>query len=151
MRREQPYDNAGEQRQLLRAGAPEAKRRVTAVLDIGILKIRACARVPEKRRATYDLETIKAEFATPAALRVTLTAERGANALGLARVEVLVIIQGMTRAMLHKSMTSMSNPRIWQDVYHVPNEATGDLYVKFTLDDDGHLLISFKRWEEGDR
>ncbi len=105
----------------------------------------------EKRRATYDLDTIKVEFSTPAALRMTLTAERGANALGFSRAEVVVIIQGITRPMLYKSMTSLRNPRIWQDVYRVPNEDAGDLYVKFTVDDDGHLLISFKRWEEGER
>jgi motility quorum-sensing regulator / GCU-specific mRNA interferase toxin len=57
--------------------------------------------------------------------------------------DVAEIIQGMTRAQFKKSMTSVADSKIWQDVYNVPH---GELilYVKFTLDADGHLLISFK-------
>lgn len=49
----------------------------------------------------------------------------------------------MTRRQFYKSMTSIADARIWQDVYHVP--AGGILlYVKFTMDHQGKLLISFK-------
>lgn len=49
----------------------------------------------------------------------------------------------MTREHFFKSMTSMADPRIWQDVYHVP---LSDLllYVKFTTDAEGYLVIVFK-------
>ena len=36
-----------------------------------------------------------------------------------------------------------ANSAIWQDVYHVPH-ATFVLYVKFTTDAEGYLVISFK-------
>ena len=40
-------------------------------------------------------------------------------------------------------MTSLADDRIWQDVYLVPFERTV-LYLKFTTDAEGHLVISFK-------
>ena len=40
-------------------------------------------------------------------------------------------------------MASDANRAIWQDVYHVPHAAIL-LYVKFTTDAEGYLVISFK-------
>jgi motility quorum-sensing regulator/GCU-specific mRNA interferase toxin len=47
----------------------------------------------------------------------------------------------------YKSMTSFANSAIWQDVYHVPHVAIV-LYVKFTTDAEGYLVISFKDKEK---
>ena len=51
----------------------------------------------------------------------------------------------MDKGQFYKSMTSNYDPKIWQDVYHVPH-AAGTLYVKFT--DNGSVteftLLSFK-------
>ena len=89
----------------------------------------------EKRKPTYDLEAIKAVFATVAGLHATGSAVRGAAALGFGRH-------------FQKSMTSYADHRVWQDVYHVPSER-GELYVKFTADAvTEFLLLSFK--EKGD-
>lgn len=49
----------------------------------------------------------------------------------------------ITREQFYKSMTSLASSAIWQDVYHVTYEAIV-LYVKFTTDADGYLVISFK-------
>jgi len=40
-------------------------------------------------------------------------------------------------------MTSLVDHRIWQDVYRLPFESRV-LYVKFTTDETGYLLISLK-------
>lgn len=56
---------------------------------------------------------------------------------------VVLCIQGITRRHLYKSMTSDADSRIWQDVYHVPFRDI-ILYVKFTTDPQGYLLLSFK-------
>ena len=40
-------------------------------------------------------------------------------------------------------MTSIADVRIWQDVYHVRCGETL-LYVKFTTDAEGYLVISLK-------
>lgn len=97
----------------------------------------------EKRKPHYSLASIKATFATEASLRMTVTARNTAFALGILQSGVVTIIQSMTREQFYKSMTSLADPRIWQDVYHVPVESTV-LYVKFTTDAEGYLVISFK-------
>lgn len=98
----------------------------------------------EKRKPTFDLASIKAEFSTVASLRMTVTAANCAQELGIDRAAVVVVIQSIARSHFFKSMTTNASSKVWQDVYHVPH-AVGVLYVKFTVDGTGHLLISFKR------
>ncbi len=97
----------------------------------------------EKKKPHYSLATIKATFVTVRALRITKTATTCAEALDVTLEEVVGIIQRMTREQFRKSMTSDANRAIWQDVYHVPHAAIL-LYVKFTTDAEGYLVISFK-------
>ena len=97
----------------------------------------------EKKKPHYSLATIKATFISVRALRITRTATKCAEALEITLTEVVGIIQSMTREQFYKSMTSDANSAIWQDVYHVPH-ATFVLYVKFTTDAEGYLVISFK-------
>ena len=50
----------------------------------------------------------------------------------------------MERKHFYKSMTSYSNHKIWQDVYHVPYDDM-ILYVKFTQNTISEFtLLSFK-------
>jgi motility quorum-sensing regulator/GCU-specific mRNA interferase toxin len=97
----------------------------------------------EKRTPHYALDSIQATFTTETSLRMTRTAQDAAFVLGLLLGDVVRIIQGMTRVQFYKSMTSLGDHRIWQDVYHVPFESLV-LYVKFTTDAQGYLVISFK-------
>jgi len=102
----------------------------------------------EKRKPTYDLNSIKAAFATPADLQVTGTAVRTAAALGFDRLGMIDVIQGIERRHFVKSITSHADHQVWQDVYDVPSPV-GDLYVKFTAGTvTEFLLLSFK--EKGD-
>lgn len=97
----------------------------------------------EKRTPHYALDSIKATFTTAASLRMTRTAQDGALSLGLLLADVVRIVQCMAREQFYKSMTTFGDHRIWQDVYHVPFEGLV-LYVKFTTDAQGYLVISFK-------
>jgi motility quorum-sensing regulator/GCU-specific mRNA interferase toxin len=101
----------------------------------------------EKKKPHYALDTIKATFVSVQALRITKTATSCAEALGLELKHIVGIIQGMTREQFYKSMTSIASSAIWQDVYYVPH-GTIVLYVKFTTDSEGYLLISFKDKEK---
>ena len=74
---------------------------------------------------------------------MTRTAQNTAFALGILLADVVKIIQAMSREQFYKSMTSLADHRIWQDVYQVPFESL-ILYVKFTTDAQGYLVISFK-------
>lgn len=97
----------------------------------------------EKRRPHYDLASIKSAFTTPASLRITKTALTTAEALDLTLKDIVTIIQNITREQFYKSMTSLTDHRIWQDVYHAQFSDLL-LYVKFTTDLEGYLVISLK-------
>ena len=91
---------------------------------------------------------MKAVFATGEKLHVTGSALKGAASLGFGRSDIVATIQTIERRHFYKSMTSLADYRVWQDVYHVPSEQ-GTLYVKFTADVvTRFLLLSFK--EKGD-
>ena len=97
-----------------------------------------------RRRPRYPLRSIKAAFADARRLNRTMSATDGAEALGMDEQTVIDVIAGLTAEDFEKSMPSETDPSIWQDVYK-PLVAGIELYVKFTLDAQGELLlISFK-------
>jgi motility quorum-sensing regulator/GCU-specific mRNA interferase toxin len=87
----------------------------------------------EKRRPTYDLDAIKAAIGSDGTLAITRSAFSDALSLGFSRSGIAVVIQAIRRPMFFKSMTTLSDHRTWQDVYHVPAEGLV-LYVKFQAD-----------------
>jgi len=97
----------------------------------------------EKRKPHYDLGTIKTTFCEVRALRITTTALRCVRALNMTLDDVVACIQAINREHFYKSMTTIANSAIWQDVYHAPYRGLV-LYVKFTTDAEGYLVISFK-------
>ena len=80
----------------------------------------------EKRKPGYQLSHIKAAFGDSARLNRTFSSKQGASDF-------------------EKSMTSISDHKVWQDGYR-PTTVDGRIvYVKFTLDEQKELLlISFK-------
>jgi motility quorum-sensing regulator / GCU-specific mRNA interferase toxin len=98
----------------------------------------------EKRTPHYSLNAIKAAFADPHCLNRTVSAEEGACDLEMNETEVVAVIQALSRTDFDKSMTSIADYKVWQDVYK-PIVAQRTVYVKFTLDNQKEfLLISFK-------
>ncbi|MBR1645922.1 MAG: type II toxin-antitoxin system MqsR family toxin [Selenomonadaceae bacterium] len=93
----------------------------------------------EKFNPTYSLEEFKhSDF------EITKTAQRTALELEFDEEDVRRIVLTMEPQHFYKSMTSYSNHKIWQDVYHVP---CGNLilYVKFTQNVISEFtLLSFK-------
>jgi len=105
--------------------------------------------VTEKKKPTYDLEAFQSQCSDAASLNATTTAIKNGSDLGFTRQGMVDVIQTMRRAHFYKSMTSYTNYRVWQDVYHVPSVA-GVLYVKFTADAiSDFLLLSFKEKDNG--
>ena len=72
----------------------------------------------EKMNRTYDLDGIKAAFASVKDLRMTGSARQCTVKLGLTLEDIVFIIQSLTPRNFYKSMTTYSDSRIWQDVYH---------------------------------
>jgi motility quorum-sensing regulator/GCU-specific mRNA interferase toxin len=103
----------------------------------------------EKRKPTYDLAGFKQAFCSVDKLAVTTVALKGAVALGMNRQGIVDTIQTMERSHFYKSMTSHADPRVWQDVYHVPVEGC-EVYLKFTADTVTEFkLLSFKEKQDG--
>ncbi len=87
----------------------------------------------EKWRPTYDLEAIKVALGSVDRLMMTTSALQDATALGFDRGGVVETILAIERRMFFKSMTTLADLRVWQDVYQVPARGLA-LYVKFQTD-----------------
>jgi len=69
---------------------------------------------------------------------------RDAIALGFDRGGIAQTINSIERAMFYKSMTTLKDHRLWQDVYHVPWQGL-TLYIKFQADVITEFsVVSFK-------
>jgi motility quorum-sensing regulator/GCU-specific mRNA interferase toxin len=97
----------------------------------------------EKLRPHYDLATIKALVARLGVAAFTKTALDGGRAMGLTSAEMLAVIAAMARSDFYKSMTTLHDHRVWQDVYHVMTPVGAIAYVKVTMRGDAPV-IQFK-------
>lgn len=86
----------------------------------------------EKRRPAYDLDAVKSVIGSVETLAITTSALRDAIALGFDRPAIVEVLQGIERRMFVKSMTTIADHRVWQDVYNVPRDGLL-LYVKFPV------------------
>jgi motility quorum-sensing regulator/GCU-specific mRNA interferase toxin len=97
----------------------------------------------EKRTPMYSLSSIR-EAAATEQLRLSFTASQKLYEMGGTMEELFELIQSLSiREHFYKSMTSHADHRIWQDVYYIEWHQV-NMYLKFTLDDEGYLVISFK-------
>jgi hypothetical protein len=101
----------------------------------------------------YQLAEIKSAFRRGNAMNWTRTAQDFAFGNGWSTGDVFDLIQSISAEHFYKSMDSHMDGKTRQDVYYVPCSIQGDLegvelYVKFTANANGLLLISLK---ESDR
>ena len=75
-------------------------------------------------------------------VRATVSALAGGAVLGFGFEEIVGVVAALTPRDFYKSMTTLADHRIWQDVYR-PRTPTGDVYLKLTVIDDV-LIVSFK-------
>ena len=97
----------------------------------------------EKRKPHYDLLTVQSAVRLRGADAFTATALIGAQAMGLEIAQAIEVVCSMSRSDFYKSMTTHASSKIWQDVYHVEWREVM-MYLKFTIDDNGYLVVSFK-------
>jgi motility quorum-sensing regulator/GCU-specific mRNA interferase toxin len=87
----------------------------------------------EKRRPTYDLDAIKAAIGSAETLAIARSAFSDALSLEFNRAGIGELVQSLQRSMFYNSMTTYTDYRTWQDVYHVPADGLL-LYLKFQAD-----------------
>lgn len=104
----------------------------------------------EKRKPHYPLARIH-ELIEAGAYQVTLTArQHAARDFGfLETAQVAHAVSGLTHKDFYKSMTTLHDSSLWQDVYR-PRINGVDAYVKVQIAGDTTVVISFKA-SEGSR
>jgi motility quorum-sensing regulator/GCU-specific mRNA interferase toxin len=95
----------------------------------------------EKRTPHCKLAVVKAMIAA-GKVRTTVSALASGAALGFGFEEIVGIVAALAPRDFHKSMTTHTDHRIWQDVYR-PKTRAGEVYLKLTVIDDV-LIVSFK-------
>lgn len=98
----------------------------------------------EKYTPHYNLADIQALIAQNGILAFTHTARLGFSDMGLSETEALQVLLSLRKSMFYKSMTTHSDHRVWQDVYHAPTPIGKIAYVKLTLRPNGTVVIQFK-------
>ena len=102
----------------------------------------------EKRKAHYPLAKAK-ELIRDGSYRVTNTALSCAiRDFGLLDAsQVAANVLELETNQLYKSMTTLRDSKLWQDVYHARIEGTL-AYIKIQILDEETVVISFKRLED---
>src|SRR6266700_3057836 len=59
----------------------------------------------------------------------TKTALDGGRTMGLTTAEMLAVIASLSRREFYKSMTTFSDHRVWQDVYHAATPVRKSAYI----------------------
>lgn len=97
----------------------------------------------EKRKPHYDLVQVQAITARLGAAAFTKGAMDGGRTMGLTTSEMLAVIAALFRRDFQKSMTTFTDHRVWQDVYHAATPAGKIAYIKVTMRDNAPV-IQFK-------
>jgi motility quorum-sensing regulator/GCU-specific mRNA interferase toxin len=97
----------------------------------------------DKRKPHYNLLEIQAVVARLGAAAFTKAALDGARAMGLTSSDMLEIVSGLSRRGFYKSMTTVADHRVWQDVYHAETPVGKQAYIKVTMRDHAPV-IQFK-------
>ncbi|MBI4412145.1 MAG: type II toxin-antitoxin system MqsR family toxin [Deltaproteobacteria bacterium] len=97
----------------------------------------------EKRKSHYSLDRIK-ELVKADRWKMTLTAERNAwEQFHLDADGVKTVILGLKPGVFYKSMTTITDATLWQDVYH-PVVGGKEAYVKLQIAEGNSVIIQFK-------
>jgi motility quorum-sensing regulator/GCU-specific mRNA interferase toxin len=93
--------------------------------------------------STYDLGEIQAKVRA-GLYWITVSARRGAAALGLTEADIVSCVLSLSAAEFYKTMEAEAVPGLWQDVYRPLYHQTA-LYVKLQIERGGDaIVISFK-------
>ncbi len=95
----------------------------------------------EKRIPHCRLSVVRSLLAA-GRVRATATALSGAAASGFDFDDVVAVVQSLEPEDFYKSMTTVADHRIWQDVYR-PVTVAGPVYLKLTVISEV-LVVSFK-------
>ena len=90
-----------------------------------------------KYNSHYNLELIKA-LIVRGDVFITGTALNDAQQIGMSVEDIVSTVLSLENKNLYKSMRSIKNPSLWQDVYHINNDD-----IKLQISNNA-IVISFK-------
>ena len=97
----------------------------------------------EKGTPHCTLGVVKALVET-GKVTATASAFQGARELGISNLAgMCAVVSNLTPSNFFKSMTTLADHQIWQDVYRAQTDSGKDVYLKLTVIDDV-LIVSFK-------
>ena len=96
----------------------------------------------EKQTPHYPLLAIQTQMRSVPGMNLTLSARNGVRAAGMSQMDALTLVHSLKRKDFYKSMTTLADHKVWQDVYHGQWNGLG-LYVKFQRAGE-YFVISFK-------
>jgi motility quorum-sensing regulator/GCU-specific mRNA interferase toxin len=99
--------------------------------------------IRDKGTAHYRLAVLLQAIDALGVDAFTLTALNNARLMGLSGPEALLVVISLSNRHFHKSMSTKSDYRVWQDVYHAPCPNGKVAYIKLSLQ-AGALVIQFK-------
>jgi motility quorum-sensing regulator/GCU-specific mRNA interferase toxin len=99
----------------------------------------------EKRKPHYELAEVKKVVSDPNSHPFTASARAGGVALGLTPQEMREVVLSLSPSDFVKSMTTILDNRVWQDVYSGATPSGHSVYIKITgYTDRRPPVISFK-------
>jgi motility quorum-sensing regulator / GCU-specific mRNA interferase toxin len=99
--------------------------------------------IRDKGTPHYRLAAVLRTVATRGVDAFTRMALDNARLMGLSGAEALSVVASLRNGYFYKSMSTKSDYRVWQDVYHAPCPNGKVAYIKLTLQ-DGAVVIQFK-------
>ncbi len=96
----------------------------------------------EKQTPHYPLLAIQTQMRSVSDMNLTLSARTEICAAGMSQLDALALVQSLSRKEFYKSMTTVADYKIWQDVYHGEWNGLG-LDTKFQRAGE-YFVLSFK-------
>ena len=98
----------------------------------------------EKRNPHYRLEVIQEVVAREGIAAFTRTARLNGYEMGLTDADMVATACSLRRENFYKSMTTIADHTLWQDVYHIMTMAGNVAYIKVSRPEEGRPVIQFK-------
>lgn len=99
--------------------------------------------IRDKGTPHYRLATVLQTVAALGVDAFTRAALDNARLMGMSGSEALSVVVLLSGRHFHKSMSTKSDYRVWQDVYYAPCPNGKVAYIKLTLQ-EGAVVIQFK-------
>lgn len=94
--------------------------------------------------ATYDLQKLQATVAAQGFKAFNVTSLNGIAALGMTVPQALAVIASLQTGDLYKTMPTVFDPGMFQDVYHKLMPSGKVAYIKLTATANGRVVVQFK-------